>query len=85
MWHYQPVYVESTHEGETVRVYSLCEVYLDSDGRLESWTDSQIDPIGNDTVTDLQGTLAFMLADTHRWAPVAHNALKRGMCFERVT
>lgn len=79
-WRYQPVWVDHGEE----RVFSLCEVYLDKDGRLEGWTEKPVmEAIGIDDVQDLRGCLAQMLADSYRWKPVAFSSLKVGMTFER--
>ncbi len=78
-WRYQVVWTEEGGE----RIYSVCEVYLDEDGRLDSWTtDPVMRPIGEDR-DDLEWTLVAMLADTGEWAPVNFASLKVGMVFER--
>jgi len=79
-WRYQPVWVDHGEE----RVFSLCEVYIDKDGRLEGWTEKPVmEAIGIDDAQDLRDCLAQMLADSYRWKPVAFSSLKVGMTFER--
>jgi len=78
-WHYQPVYVES--DGE--RAYSLCEVYLDDDGLLDSWTASRnIAAHGTDSADALLADLERMIHDVRRWEPVEFDTLTVGMRFE---
>ena len=79
-WHYLPVYVEANGE----RAYSLCEVYLDDDGLLDSWTASrEIAAHGTDP-SKLAADLELMARDVRRWEPVAFDALSVGMRFEPV-
>lgn len=79
-WRYQPVWKDYPITG---RVYSLCEVYFDKDGKLESWTENPaMTPSGND-IADLQGTLERMLSDTRRWEPVDFDSLVPGMAITR--
>lgn len=65
-WHYLPVYGE--HEGS--REYSICEVYLDYDGRVANWTERRAIAPSGDTLEELQGDLQHMLNDVARWEPV---------------
>ncbi len=76
-WRYQPVLVRQGEES----YLSLCEVYLDAEGRLSAWTGPGMSPQGNDA-EDLEGDLANMLAETRRWAAVPRDELKVGMAFE---
>lgn len=79
-WRYQPVWTG----GPENDAFSLTEVYLDAEGRLVNWTQSEaITPIGNSAL-DLIGELSNMLDDARRWKPVAFASLKAGMVFERV-
>jgi hypothetical protein len=77
-WRYQPVFSDD----EVGRCYSLCECYFDQDGKLEAWTEnSEIGPSGN-SLDDLRGDLAHMLADAYKWKPVEFATLTVGMTFE---
>lgn len=83
-WRYQPVYVDHTIGDITQRAFSLCEVYFDKNGKLESWTERPaMTPAGVDDVQDLRGDLVHMLSDSYKWKPVAFSDLKAGMTFER--
>lgn len=74
-WHYQPVY-ETEDDG--TRCYSLCEVYLDGDGKLKGWTQNpSMKPQGT-TVEELVRDLGRMLAATSEWEPVEFSELKVG-------
>ena len=77
-WHYLPVYVQ--HEKH--RSYSLCEVYLDAHGKLDSWTEAMaVAPVGND-IPDLVGALNLMLQAAQKYEPVEYGTLKSGMTFQ---
>lgn len=79
-WHYLPVYSGKGLD----KAFSLCEVYLDKNQRLKSWTaKSAIAPIGND-VGDLAGALNLMAKDVKRWKPVKFDTLKVGMKFREI-
>lgn len=79
-WRYQPVWAE--HNGE--KVYSLCEVYFDGDGRLEHWTESPaMLPQGIGDVQELRGDLTRMLMDAYKWEAVEFKTLAPGMSFRR--
>lgn len=79
-WRYQPVWTGPTENPS----YSLAEVYLDDEGRLQNWTQSEaMTPVG-DSVLDLIGALAHMIGDASQWKPVPFSSLKVGMTFERV-
>jgi len=78
-WRYQPVYVVEDEQ----KVFSLCELYFDDDGRLSQWTErSAIEPKGF-TLDDLQGDLVHMLMDAWKWVPVEFSKLKVGMVLQR--
>lgn len=80
-WRYQPVFVKHKSTGRIS--YSLCEVYLEKDGKLKSWTaDPVIAPHGIDQ-HDLQGSLALMISDAFKWKAVDHRKLRVGMTFKR--
>ena len=83
-WRYQAVYIEhNTDEPEKTLEFSICEVYLDKDDKLEMWTESrQISPMG-DTIDELLGDLQLMIDDVRNWKPVGFNSLSVGMAFER--
>lgn len=80
MWRYQSVY-EETDEG--VKSYTICEVYLDEDGKLKTWTESKsMHPYG-DSIEELEKDLKMMIADVQKWKPIALNKLEIGMVFEK--
>lgn len=83
-WRYQAVFIErETAENEKALEYSICEVYLDKDEKLEMWTENyQISPHG-DTVDELLGDLQYMIDDARKWKPVNFNSLQVGMTFEK--
>jgi len=78
-WRYQAVWREEMGE----RYYSICEVYLDDDGRLECWTqDPAIAPGGEDW-EELQRAIGRMHEACSTWEPVAFESLQAGMTFKR--
>jgi len=80
MWRYQAVYIDRDEE---TREYSICEVYLDEDGKLEGWTEnSSIAPYGT-SYEELIGDLQIMMEDTRRWKAVPFDSMSVGMTFER--
>lgn len=82
-WRFQIVWGEDRLGEHSDKWYSLCEVYFDKAGKLESWTaDPSIRPIGNDP-GDLRKELVRMLVDAHKWRPVKFSELRVGMTFER--
>ena len=83
-WRYQAVYNEyDTDETEKSSEYSVCEVYLDKDGKLTAWTeDNQMSPYG-ETLDELLGDLQYMIDDVRKWKPVPFASLKIGMTFEQ--
>jgi hypothetical protein len=87
IWHYLPVYDEfhsgSEHDEQVEREYSLCEVYLDENGALSSWTASREMSPGGATLEELRSDLEKMLNDINRWQPVEFRELSPGMKFRR--
>ena len=83
-WRYQAVYIEhDTADKEKTADFSICEVYLDKDGKLEMWTEShKMSPHG-ETLEELAEDLQFMTDDVRKWKPVPFNSLQVGMNFER--
>ena len=82
-WRYQAVYVERKHEeGESTKEYSMCEVYLDKNGKLEAWTESKsIAPYG-ESIDELNNDIQLMLNDLSKWTAVAFDSLYVGMEFK---
>lgn len=79
-WRYQPVWVDDGDQ----RIFSLCEVFLDADGKLRSWSEAQeIAPMGASVIEDLIESLKLMLADAGKWEPVEFAELAVGMTFKR--
>jgi len=69
-------------ENEKARDYSICEVYLDKDGKLEKWTESpSIAPVGA-TFKELTEDIRFMLDDVSKWEAVAFESLRVGIMFK---
>jgi len=85
-WRYQTVYIEhGTGDGEITREYSLCEVYLDKNGKLDKWTESRsMSPMG-ESVEELIDDLQFMLNDAAKWKSVEFESMKVGMTFTKNT
>ncbi len=82
-WRYQPVFVTTTVGAESIQTFTICEVYIDKDKRLEAWTENRsVQPSGG-SLSDLQSDLAYMLADSFRWEPVEFSELLVGMTFKR--
>jgi len=83
-WRYQTVYIEhGTSDDEITREYTLCEVYLDKDGKLEGSTENHaMSPMG-DSVDELIGTLQIMLEDAAKWEPVEFESMQVGMTFRK--
>ena len=82
-WRYQAVYTERTNvDEEVIKEYTICEVYLNSDDKLETWTEShKMNPFG-ESIDELLGDLKLMIKDVRRWKPVEFKSLKTGMLFE---
>ena len=84
IWRYQTVYFEHrTCNNGITREYSLCEVYLDKDGKLDKWTESRsMSPMG-ESVEELLGDLQFMLNDAAKWESVEFESMQVGMTFNK--
>jgi hypothetical protein len=82
-WRYQAVYIEKdNHEGGTDKAFSICEVYLDEDDKLEMWTEKpNMSPYG-ESVEELTGDLETMLEDVKRWKSVNFELMEKGMIFD---
>ena len=83
-WRYQVVY-DKTIDGlnEDNFAYTICEVYLDDDGKLECWTEGKsIAPYG-ESIDELNSDLQMMQRDLATWKPVPFDSLSVGMTFER--
>jgi hypothetical protein len=83
-WRYQAVYIErDIGEDKKAKEYSICEIYLDKDGKLEMWTENpSIAPYGL-SYAELAGGLRLMLEDIAIWEAVAFDSLCAGMTFEK--
>ena len=83
-WRYQSVYIErDAGNDEKALEFSICEIYLDKDGKLETWTEnSKMSPFG-DTVEELLGDLQFMIDDVRKWKAVPFDSMQVGMSFEK--
>ena len=80
-WRYQLVYTVNEHS--ELREYSICEIYLDENGKLKMWTESPaMRPYGNDE-EELIGDLQLMLNDARSWDAVPFDALEKGITFKR--
>ena len=77
---YQPVWRDDPAGG---RSYSLCEVYLDEQERLDHWTECAAIPAGGVDLDDLTGDLRHMLEDAEEWEPISFASLEAGMQFKR--
>lgn len=75
IWHYLPVFVERDGGIE----YSICEVYLDDDGCVASWTESSSIAASGETADELRADLSHMLNDVARWEPVRFSDLAVGL------
>ena len=82
-WRYQPI-VKWTKIHEQIDIaISLCEVHLDDEDKLTSWTEClACAPIGSD-VEELCRDLAHMWISALCWKPVNATSLRVGMTFER--
>ena len=83
-WRYQAVYnVKEMEGGKKHYTFSVCEVYLDEDGKLCAWTkDASMEPTG-EIHSELIQDLEHMLKDVKEWEPVQFDSLKVGMTFEK--
>ena len=82
-WRYQAVYIEYGDGRAIDKEYSICEVYLDKDDKLRTWTENCHISAGGYNLAGLIGSLQLMMNDVHYWKPVPFNSLKPGMVFER--
>lgn len=79
-WRYQPVWRDTPIE----RVYSICEIYIDENDRLEAWTESpEIWPGGNSKEEALLDIMR-MYVDCARWEAVPFESLRVGMVFDKL-
>ena len=84
MWRYQAVYRRIVNRDSESIEYSICEVYLDEDGKLEGSTESPtMTPHGN-TRSELIDDLKMMLEDVSKWKAVDFDMMQVGMVFERI-
>jgi len=87
-WHYLPVYTETDYlypgeeTPEIIREYSLCEVYMDKEDKLDGWTVNPAMTPSGETAEELKNCLNNMLNDVNRWEPVKFDDLQAGMVFE---
>lgn len=73
-WHYLAVFVERDESTE----YSVCEVYLDDDGCIESWTESSSIAASGEGADELRADLSHMLNDIARWSLCGSRILRSG-------
>jgi len=78
-WRYQPVWIGEPND----RAVTLCEVYLDSEDKLEAWTARPSMHPQGETVDELIADLRHMLDDARKWQPITFVCLRVGMTFER--
>lgn len=79
-WRYQPVW----RDGPDVRVYSICEIHLDENDRLESWTETAEVWPGGESKHALLLDLMRMYIHCARWEAIPFNALRVGMLFDKL-
>lgn len=77
-WHYLPIFVERDGSIE----YSVCEVYLNDDGCVASWTEGSSIAASGESAEELRADLGHMLNDVSRWEPVRFSDLAGGMRVE---
>ena len=83
-WRYQAVFGENENDFDgTCNVYTICEVYLDADGKLEFWTESEAIAASGETIEELTADLQLMLKDISTWQPIHFDSLEIGMTFEK--
>jgi len=82
-WRYQAVWREGTGVLAGERHYSICEVYLDDDGRLANWTENPAIAPGGESWEDLQRSVGRMYEECWNFEPVAVADLQAGMTFRR--
>ncbi len=82
-WRYQPV-VRLTKVGSVEDLcVSMCEVYLNDDDTLHSWTAClAVHPMGNN-LSELIRDITTMWMDAMCWTPVMAEDMKPGMSFHR--
>jgi hypothetical protein len=77
-WHYLTVYRDRGDE----RYFSLCQVHLDEEGKLDFWVpDPEASPGGDDS-RSLARTLGLMMLGARAWKPVRFEDLKPGMTLQ---
>ena len=84
-WRYQAVYVEKDSSNKDVDMnlsYSICEIYLDKESKLEKWTESREIPPNGYTYEELVEDIRLMLNDVLAFKPVPYDTLQVGMTFE---
>jgi len=80
----RPVFSEHQNSvGGTYKAYTICEIYLDTNGRLEGWTDCKAMAPNGETIEELTDDLKMMLKDISAWKPVSYDSLTAGMTFEQ--
>ena len=82
-WRYQVVYTINEYNKE--REYSLCEVYLDENEKLEMWTENHAMRPYGDNEKELIEDLKIMLSDAKKWEAVPFQSLETGMTFRKNT
>jgi len=84
-WRYQAVYTSHDNDvGGNFFAFSICEVYLDKEGKLEFWTENpKMEPSG-ETYDELIYTLEMMMNDVRKWKPVLFDKMQVCMTFERI-
>ena len=83
-WHYLPVWEREEGDDSGERFYSICEVYLDENDKLEFWTKGPSIGAGGSSIDDLLGDLELMMRDVKKWKAVGFSALEKGMKFEKI-
>jgi len=83
-WRYQAVYSKNQNSlGGTYNAYTICEIYLDVNGKLKSWTENNAIPPSGETIEELIDDINLILEDVSKWKPVPFESLKVGMTFEQ--
>jgi len=83
-WHYLPIIANDGDNGNATDSpwYSIIEVFLNDDGKLEYWDSSPRQAPGGETIEELENDLANMLHDLRHWEPVEYSSLTAGMEFK---
>lgn len=84
-WRYQAVFVEEDPTAKDVDMnlsFSVCEIYLDEDNRLKTWTERRDIPPRGYAFEELVGDIRLMLNDVLMFKPVPFDSLYVGMTFE---